>query len=152
MGNRKVNQDFEFVLTLDDDIVCQRYFSVNKYNPKGKNSFEFKNTCDSAVQIIHNQIKEYSLNDMNKFQNFYDENPDGYDTNGQFEYYYFYIKKRDTTLYARAFPAYVFPNKVRRNVDIRKIIPELISSIQKVLSSTDNELDFEPCCYFSNPV
>ena len=38
--NLKDITKFEFLLTIDDNIICQRYFNVRNYNPKTRDSID----------------------------------------------------------------------------------------------------------------
>lgn len=151
MGERKQNQNFEFKFSINDNIICQRFFSVDKFNKNAKNSQTIKTECDSIVENIKSKVKEVSLNRMNEYSYFYDEEPDTFDTNGENDYFYFYVKHHEVTLYSRIFPAYVYPTKIRKNIDIRKEIPEIIHNIQTVLSKRDHELDFNLDSFYVNP-
>ncbi len=42
-------QRFEFILYINGNIVCQRYFGVRDYNPSVRDSDELKELMDSLV-------------------------------------------------------------------------------------------------------
>ena len=37
----KDQQKFEFLLKIDNNIICQRYFNVKNFNPKAVKSMDF---------------------------------------------------------------------------------------------------------------
>jgi hypothetical protein len=40
-------QRFEFVLYINNHIICQRYFNIRDYNERSLNSYEMKELMDS---------------------------------------------------------------------------------------------------------
>ena len=51
---------FEFKLTVNDNIICQRYFKINNFNENAINSIELKETIDMCVALIDNDLKSKS--------------------------------------------------------------------------------------------
>lgn len=151
MGERKENQSFEFLFSINDNIICQRYFSVNNFNINVKNSQTFKDECDNIVEIIKKKVKDISLNHMNDYVYFYAEEPNIYDTNGEYDNFYVYIKYYDKVIYSRIFPAYVYPTRIRKNVDIRNYLSTIINKLQDVLSSKNKDLKFDFNSFYQNP-
>jgi len=47
----------EFLLTLNDNIVVQRFFNVRNYNPKAKNSLELYEFMKSLSEELHYYLK-----------------------------------------------------------------------------------------------
>ena len=47
----------EFLLTLNDNIVVQRYFNVRGYNPNAKNSIEFYNLINEIKDDLQYHLK-----------------------------------------------------------------------------------------------
>lgn len=43
---------FQFILTVNDDIICQRYFRINGYNRDMMHTEEFKQVMDGCVDLI----------------------------------------------------------------------------------------------------
>jgi hypothetical protein len=50
------NQKFEFLLKINNNIICQRYFNVKDYNPKARRSMDMheyvKNICSEIERVI----------------------------------------------------------------------------------------------------
>lgn len=51
---------FEFILTVNDNIICQRYFKINELNEKSLVSVELKDVLDMCVGLIDNDLKSKS--------------------------------------------------------------------------------------------
>lgn len=51
---------FEFKLTVNDNIICQRYFKINNFNENSLHSLELKDTIDLCVALIDNDLKSKS--------------------------------------------------------------------------------------------
>ena len=47
--NRIEDQRFEFVLYINDHIICQRYFNIRDYNEDSVKSLEMKDLMDNIV-------------------------------------------------------------------------------------------------------
>lgn len=47
---------YQFILSVNDDIICQRYFRINGYNRDMPHTEEFKNVMDGCVQMIKDDL------------------------------------------------------------------------------------------------
>ena len=147
-------QRFEFVLYINDNIICQRYFNVKDYNPDSIKSLEMKELIDRIAGlnistigqhgIIPNKLKEKSVDYLWENYNPYfiqtEENmrnkPLKLD-NFQFEI------KVDKVLVAKThFPNYFFTPSVKYKVDIKEVIPEIITEIKDYLSQKKYTLEY----------
>ena len=131
---------FEFVLYINGKIIVQRYFSIKNYNTEIKRSMDLKWCVDECVRVIESDLKEksrdYLYKQYNEFekqtqeevdltiQNIYEEE-DVYD---------FEIKIDDKSIMIKRFTGNVYPQRVRYSVDVRGLIPQLISIIQDTFS------------------
>ena len=60
--NKKIEeQRFEFVLYINKNIICQRYFSIKDYNGKSLNSLELKELMDRLVGMNNGQFGSLGL-------------------------------------------------------------------------------------------
>ena len=50
---------FEFLLKINSNIICQRYFSMKNFNPKSVNSREMLECVNDCVEIVQKQLKEF---------------------------------------------------------------------------------------------
>ena len=51
---------FEFVLTVNGFMICQRYFKINNYNEKASHSFEVLDAVRNCGKIIDNNLRNKS--------------------------------------------------------------------------------------------
>ena len=56
----KYSDKFEFMLRINDNIVCQRYFNIRGYNNKAKDSMELKWDLEEMVKSIQSYLKGQS--------------------------------------------------------------------------------------------
>jgi hypothetical protein len=52
-----VKYDYSFELKINNDMICQRYFNINRFNPNSLKSIEFKNYFDSICNMIEEDLK-----------------------------------------------------------------------------------------------
>lgn len=145
--NKKVEeQRFEFVLYINKHIICQRYFSIKDYNEKSSNSLDIKNLMDKIVGmsensertmgIIPSHLKKKSMEYLWKFYNPYappKEEPykNIFEKEDIFD---FEIRVDKTAVAQSSFSGNYFPPQVRYQVDIKELIPNIISEIKDTLS------------------
>jgi len=133
----------EFLMTVNQNIIVQRFFNVRDYNPNAKYSEdlylflkEFKDLVSaefklkSVVYLLEN--KEEIKDNPELLNTSYTDGPESFNI---------YIKINDMTICHRMFDAKVYPPKIRYTVDIRPHIKRLLTSLTDIFSS--NELSFE---------
>lgn len=54
---RDFKERFEFRLTIGDNIICQRYFKINNFNPTCLKSFELPKTIERCAEMIDDDLK-----------------------------------------------------------------------------------------------
>ena len=60
-GNPEIRTErFEFVLTVNDNIVCQRYFRIGGFRERSLGSLQLTEAVEQCVEIINNDLKEKS--------------------------------------------------------------------------------------------
>lgn len=137
------NQDltkFEFLLTLENNIICQRFFNVRNYNPKSRSSmdlhYEVKNICDEISHDLKIKTVDYLHENRDYFYAL-----GGVETNEENvkEHFSLKIKMGDEVFIERIFLANVFHPKVRYTVDIRPNLKRYLSDLTMVLSSKELE-------------
>ncbi len=128
----------EFLLTLNDNIVVQRFFNVRGYNPKAKNSmelYEFVSHIKDELQyhlkmktVVYMMDNRDSItNDPSVMNTSYTEGP---------EVFNIYVKVGDTTICHRIFDGKFFPPKVRYTVDVRPFLKEILRELTDIFSTT----------------
>ncbi len=123
---------FEFVLTLEKNIVIQRFFNVNHYNPEAKNSVDLyecvTDICENIALDLKNKTLDYLNDNPNSFT-------DSDTIDNKEEYFLLKIKLGEDVFISRVFPAHIYHPKVRYAVDIRPKVRKILSDLTDVLSS-----------------
>jgi hypothetical protein len=145
--NKKIEeQRFEFVLYINNHIICQRYFSIKDFNEDSVKSLEMKELMDTIVGInngnygnmgiLTNHLKNKSVDYLWKNYNPYlPQKEEVYKNNFEKEDVFdFEIKIDKMTVAKSRFSGNYFPQQVRYQVDIKEIIPNIISEIKDFLS------------------
>ena len=124
MKKTEEKEKFEFVLSIEDNIICQRFFTVRNYNNKTLRSLDLYWTVEDIKDVVVKQlilktvdiIDEYFKEDTSKPQV---ENED----------FTIIIKKGNKIIMTRLFPANIYPPKVRYSVDIRPKISFILREL-----------------------
>lgn len=58
--NEAFKERFQFILSVNDNIICQRYFKINGFNNDSLESVELKYTLDECVQMIQEDLESKS--------------------------------------------------------------------------------------------
>ena len=133
----------EFLLTLNDNIVVQRFFNVRGYIPKAKNSVELyefilslKNELQYALKmktVIYMMDNRDAIeNDPSIMNTSYTEGP---------EIFNIYVKVGEQTICHRVFDGKFYPPKVRYTVDVRPFLKEVLRELTDIFSN--NKLTYE---------
>lgn len=71
MTNQQETTKFEFLLTLDGNIICQRYFNVKNFNPSAKRSMNLhecvKKICEEISEDLKIKSSDYLCENQNLF-------------------------------------------------------------------------------------
>ena len=138
---------FEFVLYINGNIICQRYFTVKDYNRKSLRSMDLVWCIESVTKMIKEDLKAKSEDFLWKqFNPYREQRPEDIIRENIFEnedVFDFEIRVDDRVVTATKFTGNVYPQRVRYSVDIRKLIPSIITNIQNTLSIEN--LDVEYC-------
>ena len=127
----------EFLLTLNDNIVVQRFFNVRNYNPKAKNSLELYEFMKSLSEELHYYLKMktvvYMMDNRDAIEH------DASIMNTSFtdgpEVFNLFVKVGDTTICHRVFDGKFFPPKVRYTVDVRPFLKEILRELTDIFST-----------------
>lgn len=143
MNNIQESTKFEFLLTLEGNIVVQRFFFVKDYNPNVKKSLDLHDCVTNICEDICDDLKKKTFEYLTDNQNFFqfaegvDEDKDGSKENFLVE-----IKQGNDVFIQRLFPAYVYHPKVRYTVDIRPKIKTILASLTDTLSVTEPDTKY----------
>ena len=143
MSNQQDITKFEFLLSLENNIVCQRFFNVKDHVVESKNSMDLyyyvKNICDEVSEDLKYKTSDYLGDNQNYFLNL--ENVED-DSEEKKEHFLLEIKLNDDVFISRIFPAYVFHPKVRYTVDIRPKLKRILSDLTDILSAEELEMTY----------
>ena len=135
------NLPFEFYLRINGNErpIVGRNFNVRGYNSKSLRSMDIKYCIDEVVGMIEDQFRSKSEDYLYRYYNPYStQNTEEIESKNIFEdddLFSFEIKVHGKVVAQKQFSGNWYPPKVRYDVDIRKLIPGIISKIQKTLSS-----------------
>ena len=128
-------EKFEFLLSINDNIICQRYFTVRTHSPKTIKSVDLYDTVLDIKEAISNKlilktidvIDEFFKEDVSKLQ----VEPENFTIT---------IKKGNLIIMERTFSADLYPPRVRYSVDIRPQISFILRELTDVLSLSNPDL------------
>ena len=60
VSNEAYRERFQFLLWINENIICQRFFKINGYNNKSVGSLEFKETMDNVTKMIQDDLNSKS--------------------------------------------------------------------------------------------
>lgn len=141
------NQDnitkFEFLLSLEGHIVCQRFFNVRDHVDQSRRSMELHYYIKNICEDISHDLKIKSSNYLCENQN-YILNMDSVesDETKEKEHFLIEIKLGDDVFIQRIFPAYYYHPKVRYTVDIRPRLKTILSDLTDILSTEELETKY----------
>jgi hypothetical protein len=141
------NQDnitkFEFLLSLEGHIVCQRFFNVRDHVDQARRSMDLhyyvKNICEDFMEDLKIKSSNYLCENQNYILN--SEVVDESATTEK-EHFLLEIKLGDDVFIQRLFPAYVYHPKARYTVDIRPRLKRILSDLTDILSSEELETSY----------
>ena len=143
MSNQLDITKFEFVLTLEGHIICQRFFNVKDHVEQARRSMDLhyyvKNICEDISYDLKIKSSNYLCENQNYILNL-EIVEDSID--GQKEHFLLEIKLGDDVFISRIFPAYYYHPKVRYTVDIRPRLKRILSDLTDILSSEELETSY----------
>lgn len=135
----------EFLLTLNDNIIVQRFFNVKGYNPDAKNSIEFyhfiKDLKDELQYYLKMKTVVYMMDNMEAI--IHDPKIMETSQTEDAEFFNIYVKVGELTLCHRIFDGKLFPPKVRYTVDVRPYLKDVLKELTDIFSA--EELNYEYC-------
>jgi len=133
----------EFLLTLNDNIVVQRFFNVRGYNPKAKNSVELYEFIKALKEELEYYLKMKTVTYMMDNKEAIQHDPTIMETSfteGP-EYFNIFVKLGEQTLCHRIFDGKRFPPKVRYTVDVRPYLKDVLKELTDIFSN--NKLNYQ---------
>jgi len=128
----------EFLLTLNDNIVVQRFFNVRGYNPKAKNSLELYGFIKALKEDLQYHLKMKTVTYMMDNRSAIENEPTIMDTSftDDPEIFNIYVKVGEQTICHRQFDGKMFPPKVRYTVDVRGFLKDVLRELTDIFSSS----------------
>ena len=126
----------EFLITLNDNIVIQRYFNVRGYNPQAKSSLDVPMYLKDFVEAFQYEQKMRTVVYMMDNRDQISEDPSILETSNTdgSEVFNFFIKMGDLTICHRQLNAKIFPPKIRYTVDIRQQVKSVLKDLTDIFS------------------
>ena len=141
------NQDnitkFEFLLSLEGHIVCQRFFNVRDHVDQSRRSLDLhyyiKNICEDFMEDLKIKSSNYLCENQN-----YILNSEVVDESAipEKEHFLMEIKLGEDVFIQRLYPAYLYHPKARYTVDIRPRLKRILSDLTDILSSEELETSY----------
>ena len=122
-------EKFEFVLSIGENIICQRFFTVRNHNHKTLKSLDLYWAVENIKDVIIGQLvlKTVDIIDLYFKEDLTKQVVD--------EDFTIVIKKGSKIIMTRIFPANIYPPKVRYSVDIRPKISNILRELTDTLST-----------------
>jgi hypothetical protein len=126
----------EFLITLNNNIVIQRYFNVRDYNPQARSSMELYEYLRDFVEEFEYDQKMRSVVYLLENKDEIFENPNILQTSNTecSETFNFLIKVGEQTICHRILDAKLFPPKIRYTVDIRQQVKSVLRDLTDIFS------------------
>ncbi len=127
----------EFLITLNNDFVVQRFFNIKGYNLESKNSDELYDYIKSLSNLLKNKLKNKSVFYMLDNRPQIEEFPSILDTSktDKNEIFNILLKCGNETIFHRIIDAKIYPPKVRYTLDVRPIVKTILKDLTDILSS-----------------
>ena len=134
----------EFLITLNNNFVVQRFFNVKGYNEKAENSvdlYEYIKYLSETLQTkLRNKCMVYMLD--NRYQIEEDSSVlETSNTDGP-EIFNIILKVGNKTICHRIIDAKLYPPKVRYTLDIRPDIKNILRELTDILSDKNLSYDY----------
>ena len=126
----------EFLLTLNENIVVQRFFNVKGFNPNVKDSVELYDFIFRLRNKLQYYLKMKTVVYMMENKDAIIHDPLVMDTSftDGTEVFKIYVKVGDQVVTHRIFDGKVFPPKVRYTVDVRPFIKDVLKELIEIFS------------------
>lgn len=138
MKKKYQNNPYEFLFLINGNPIVGRNFPIKNYNRESLISSELRETIDDAAGLIKKHFKNNTYEFMEKINHYFvastDENVETKDIYENEDFFTLQIKVNGRVVCETIFSGNDYPPSVRYDVNIRKIIPEIIDYIQRGLS------------------
>jgi hypothetical protein len=142
--NQNEMTKMEFLLTLNENIVVQRFYNVRGFNPKAKNSMDVYDQVYDFTERLQKYLKMRSVDYLLENEYQISEDPQVLETSftdGP-ENFNIFVKIDGDMIHHRQFDAKIYPPKVRYTVDVRFLLKDLLRELTEIFSSKNLTLDY----------
>jgi hypothetical protein len=134
----------EFLITLNNNIVIQRYFNVRGYNSTARLSVDLYEYVKDLVEAFEQTLKMRTVVYMldNQYDIMEDSTILDTDNTDAPENFNFFIRIGEQTICHRTLDAKIFPPKIRYTVDIRQEAKSVLRNLTDIFSGRDFNTQF----------
>jgi hypothetical protein len=137
----------EFLLTLNDNIVVQRFFNVRNFNPHARRSYDLAFFMKQVEDDLASDLKMKTVLYLMDNQDAIFLDPELLNTSNtdEPENFNMYVKLADEIIFHRIFDGKLYPPKVRYTVDVRPSLTNILKGLTDIFSGEN--LYFEYMAY-----
>jgi len=143
MKEQQDSTKLEFLLTLNDNIIVQRFFNVRGFNPKAGKSIDLYEYVKDIKDTLSYHLKMKTVMYMIDNKDAIMHDPKVMETSftDEPEYFNIFVKNGEQTICHRIFDGKMFPPKVRYTVDVRPFLKEILRELTDIFS--DYRLNYQ---------
>jgi hypothetical protein len=136
MKQRQEITKMEFLITLNNNIIIQRYFNVSNYNPSARMSVDLYEEVKDISNRLQYYLKQKTLVYMMDNYDQIADDPEVLNTDNTdgSEHFNLYLKIGNETICHRQWDAKIYPPKVRYTMDIRPQVKTILSELSDIFS------------------
>ena len=126
----------EFLLTLNENIVVQRFYNVRNYNPNARRSVDLVYFMRQVEEDLVQDLKMKTVMYMMDNQESIYLDPEVLNTSNTDgpENFHMYVKLGEEKIFHRIFDGKLFPPKVRYTVDVRPSLKNILKGLTDIFS------------------
>ena len=147
MKKKVEEQRFEFIFYINGNIICQRYFHIRGYNDEVRNSMDMKWCIDEVVDRIKDDLTQKTRDFLwANYDPYTPQTKEDIPTKDIFEKkddYMMEIRVDKKPVAIKEFTGNYFPPKVRYQVNIKELIPSIISDIRDYFSQKKYTTEYD---------
>jgi hypothetical protein len=134
----------EFLLTLNDNIVVQRFYNVRNYNHSAGRSVELIEFMRQVEDDLVRDLKMKTVMYMMDNQESIYLDPEVLNTSNTDgpEYFNMYVKMGEDKIFHRIFDAKLYPPKVRYTVDVRPSLKNILKGLTDIFSGENFSFEY----------
>jgi hypothetical protein len=134
----------EFLLTLNDNIVVQRFYNVRNFNSQARHSYDLPYFMKQVEDDLVTDLKMKTVMYMMDNQEAIYLDPEILNTSNTDdpENFNMYVKLADDVIFHRIFDGKLYPPKVRYTVDVRPSLKNILKGLTDIFSAENLCYDY----------